>query len=81
MSDATTTWAEAWAAAATATASDYAVIEAMSKRGGAFVRALAEAARVADPENLARIRDKWPEYWAEYTRIAAYDAIRGKGPQ
>jgi len=81
MSETETDTAAAWAYAETATATDYAVQRAMAKYGGAFARALAGAIAVADPENLARIKDKWPEYWAEYTRMAAYDAFRGKGPQ
>ena len=49
-------------------ARDYWTIEAMAKYGGSFVKALAEAARRADPQNLARIKMAWPEYWAEYEK-------------
>jgi len=49
-------------------ARDYWTIEAMTKYGGSFVKALAEAARRADPQNLARIKTAWPEYWAEYEK-------------
>lgn len=49
---------------------DAAVLEAMQRDGGSFVRALANAARFADPENLAKIKATWPEYWATYTARA-----------
>lgn len=45
---------------------EYWTIEAMAKYGGSFVKALAEAARRADPVNLRKIREAWPEYWSEY---------------
>lgn len=45
---------------------DFAVLEAMEKYGGSFVKALAEAAHRADPNNLQKIKDTWPVYWAEY---------------
>ena len=49
-------------------ARDYWTIEAMAKYGGSFVKALAEAARRADPQNLAKIKATWVEYWAEYEK-------------
>jgi len=49
-------------------ARDYWTIEAMSKYGGSFVKALAEAARHADMQNLAKIKTTWVEYWAEYEK-------------
>lgn len=49
-------------------ARDYWTIEAMAKYGGSFVKALAEAARRADPQNLAKIKSTWVEYWAEYEK-------------
>ena len=49
-------------------ARDYWTIEAMAKYGGSLVKALAEAARRADPQNLAKIKSAWVEYWAEYER-------------
>ena len=49
-------------------ARDYWTIEAMAKYGGSFVKALAEAARRADPQNLAKIKSTWIEYWAEYEK-------------
>jgi len=50
-------------------ARDYWTIEAMAKYGGSFVKALAEAARHADMQNLAKIKTTWVEYWAEYEKM------------
>lgn len=49
-------------------ARDYWTIEAMSKYGGSFVKALAEAVRHADRQNLAKIKTTWVEYWTEYEK-------------
>lgn len=48
---------------------DYWTIEAMAKFGGSFVKALAEAARHADPANLRKIKGAFELYWAQYVRI------------
>ncbi len=45
---------------------NYWTIEAMVKFGGSFVKALAECARLADRQNLAKIKMAWGDYWAEY---------------
>jgi hypothetical protein len=42
----------------------------MQEYGGSFVRALGTAALAADPVNLKKIRDGWPDYWANYTKMA-----------
>lgn len=55
---------------------DLKVIEAMEKHGGGFVKALAEAARRADSENLAKIKAAWPEYWKQYESFVPKDKIR-----
>lgn len=49
---------------------DYAVVDAMQKYGGSFVKALAAAAMAADAHNLALIKMTWPEYWQQYTEMA-----------
>lgn len=54
----------------TANVSDFLVIQTMRRYGGSFVVALAEAAARADEENLNRIKQAWPEYWASYTAMA-----------
>lgn len=48
---------------------DYWTLKAMSKYGGGFVKALAQAAHQADANNRERIKNAFPEYWKEYTRI------------
>jgi hypothetical protein len=46
------------------------VYEAMKCYGGGFVKALAEAWVQGDSINKAKIQNTWPEYWAEYTKLA-----------
>ena len=46
------------------------VARTMQEYGGSFVRALGTAALVADPTNLKKLRDAFPDYWANYTRMA-----------
>ena len=55
------------------TPTDAEVIRAMRKFGGSFVQALAIAARSADPENMRRLKEAWPEYWMQYTAFAAME--------
>jgi len=52
----------------TAVMSDYWTIQAMKRGGGSFVQALGEAARLADHDNLRRIKETWPEYWERYEK-------------
>jgi hypothetical protein len=49
---------------------DFDVASTMIEYGGSFVRKLGAAALVADPENLAKIKAAWPEYWSQYDRMA-----------
>ena len=51
-------------------ATDWEVVQTMERFGGSFVRALATCCHCADPENLAKIKATWPEYWTEYARMA-----------
>lgn len=53
-----------------ADATDLEVIDSMATYGGSFVKCLAEAARRADPENLRRIKETWPEYWSQYSKMS-----------
>jgi hypothetical protein len=46
------------------------VINTMIEYGGSFVRKLGAAAIVADQDNLAKIKATWPDYWAQYSRMA-----------
>lgn len=49
---------------------DRQIINTMIEYGGSFVRKLGAAALVADPENLAKIKATWPDYWSQYARMA-----------
>ena len=49
---------------------DKKTIETMMEYGGSFVRKLGAAALVADTENLTKIKHTWPDYWAQYSRMA-----------
>ena len=43
----------------------------MKTYGGGFVKALAEAASQADAINLQKIKNAWPEYWAQYSKMGS----------
>ena len=45
------------------------VLLTMEKYGGAFVKALAEAFRRADPHNFRRLKEAFPELWERYTKM------------
>lgn len=49
---------------------DLDTLNAMSKYGGGFVKALANAGHHADSNNLERIKRTWPEYWKHYAEMA-----------
>lgn len=46
------------------------VARVMVEYGGSFVSKLGTAALAADPANLKKIRDAFPDYWANYLRMA-----------
>ena len=52
------------------TVTDRDVARTMQEYGGSFVRALGTAALAADPSNLKKLRDAFPDYWANYARMA-----------
>jgi hypothetical protein len=52
---------------------DLLTVEAMTRYGGSFVKALAELANRADSINLQKIKETWPEYWKEYEKMAEKD--------
>ena len=45
---------------------DYYIEESMINFGGDFVRRLGMLHRVGDPDNRARIKAAFPEYWEKY---------------
>jgi len=46
------------------------VARCMIEYGGSFISKLGAAALAADPSNLKQIRDAFPDYWANYTKMA-----------
>ena len=46
------------------------VARTMVEYGGSFVSKLGAAALAADPTNLKTIREAFPDYWANYLRMA-----------
>jgi len=55
---------------------DLKTVEAMAKFGGSFMKALAAAAFRADPENLRRIKEAWPEYWTRYATMRDFPPLK-----
>ena len=51
------------------TESDTKTVQVMETFGGSFVKALAGAYRVADPNNRLLIRETWCIYWRRYERM------------
>jgi hypothetical protein len=49
---------------------DFWVLRAMIKFGGGFVKALAQAAVLADDNNLTRIKSAFRDYWQKYSEMA-----------
>ncbi len=47
-------------------AEDIQTIDRMQRHGGKFAASLAIAARVADRNNLQKIKDTWPGFWLRY---------------
>ncbi len=52
---------------------DQDVITAMRKYGGSFVKNLANAAEVADLNNLIKIKITWAEEWTQFKKLAETD--------
>jgi hypothetical protein len=44
-------------------------ILAMKKYGGSFVKALADALEVADPQNRLKITQTWPDEYEKYQKL------------
>jgi hypothetical protein len=55
--------------------SDRHVILAMKRYGGHFVMALGQAAQHADTENLAKLKQAFPQIWECYAEMAKTDLI------
>jgi hypothetical protein len=50
--------------------SDEAVVQAMLKYGGSFMKRLAAAFEAADSENRRKIKETWANDWNKYTEFA-----------
>ena len=48
----------------------YEIAMAMKTYGGSFVKLLGEMILVADNQNLGKIEATWPEYLAQYRKMA-----------
>ena len=53
---------------------DLRVIEQMAKRGGSFVKSLAEAFRTADHLNFEKLKRTFSDYWFDYEQMAKREA-------
>jgi len=49
---------------------ELAVVAAMKRYGGSFVKALAEAFTYADPDNFRILKASFPDYWRLYEDAA-----------
>ena len=45
---------------------DHRIVEAMSKYGGSFAKAIAKAALLADENNYNKLKAAFPELWERY---------------
>lgn len=51
------------------TEEEHAVVEAMERHGGSFIRNLAALYRSADANNKKRIRSEFRDYWKAYVIV------------
>lgn len=51
------------------TIQDLRIIEAMSKYGGSFAKAVANAAKFADDNNYNTLKRSFPELWERYEKF------------
>lgn len=55
---------------------DLEILRCMERRGGSFVRALANAAMHADDRNLKRLKLAFDDYWITYREMAKAEKER-----
>ena len=48
------------------------IIEAMSKYGGSFAKAIANAAKLADEYNYNKLKQAFPELWERYESFTVF---------
>ena len=51
---------------------DFCIIEAMSKYGGSFAKAIANAAKLADDNNYNTLKQAFPELWERYESFVVF---------
>ena len=54
------------------TTQDSRIIDAMSKYGGSFAKAIANAAKVADSDNYNKLKQAFPELWERYESFVVF---------
>ena len=54
------------------TIQDLRIIEAMSKYGGSFAKAVANAAKFADDNNYNTLKQAFPELWERYESFVVF---------
>ena len=54
------------------TTQDLRIIEAMSKYGGSFAKAIATAAKFADDNNYNTLKQAFPELWERYESFVVF---------
>lgn len=54
------------------TIQDLRIIEAMSKYGGSFAKAIANAAKLADDNNYNTLKQAFPELWERYESFVVF---------
>jgi hypothetical protein len=48
---------------------EFRVVENMHRYGGSFVKSLSEAFSHADQINFKKLKDAFPDYWEEYSKV------------
>ena len=51
---------------------DHRIVEAMSKYGGSFAKAIAKAALLADEHNYNKLKQAFPELWERYESFVVF---------
>ncbi len=51
---------------------DHRILEAMSKYGGSFAKAIAKAALLADEHNYNKLKQAFPELWERYESFVVF---------
>ena len=54
------------------TTQDLRIIDAMSKYGGSFAKAIANAAKFADEHNYNKLKQAFPELWERYESFVVF---------